>query len=175
VALSSQLHRSPWYVRLPHPIQFAALRAWGLLPTPIRRTLVPLGSLFGTHTTSAIEVPGPNSVPGVTALRGDGFEPVEELTGALWIAEVWPEQHRRSVAETRTEWLDDNRDGRLWLVRSPWAALSADDVFTMLWPWALDRTLDEQIMRSRATELLRWDEARAIAWQREVADKFGDE
>ena len=33
---------------------------------------------------------GPDAVPGVAELRMEGFEPVEEYTGVLLLAEMWP-------------------------------------------------------------------------------------
>ena len=64
---------------------------------------------------------GPDVVPGVAELRKLGFEPVEEYTGALLVAEMWPDEHRRFVPETRELWLEQEPElsGRLWLLRSP--------------------------------------------------------
>lgn len=63
----------------------------------------------------------PDVVPGVAELRKLGFEPVEEYTGALLVAEMWPDDHRRFVPETRQRWLGEEPElgGRLWLLRSP--------------------------------------------------------
>lgn len=170
VARAQSRRRPPWYQRLPRPVQRAALRMWSAVPWRLRRPLVPLGALFGPHTVSATPSPGPDTVPGVAALRAEGFQPVEQHTGAVWLAGVWPHQHRRSVPETRPAWLDDDEcDGRLWLVRSPWPAFTVEDVIRILWPWVeRDRARDEAVFRSRAAEVLGWDEARALEWRDEV-------
>lgn len=43
---------------------------------------------------------GPDVVPGVAEPRRLGFEPVEEYTGALLVAEMWPDEHRRFVQQS---------------------------------------------------------------------------
>ncbi len=75
--------------------------------------------------------------PGAVSVREAGFTPVEDVTGLLGVWRVWPEAHRRSVPETRPEWLGENdlpeTDGRYWLVRSPWPGLRVDEVLNVLW------------------------------------------
>src|SRR6478736_5672689 len=80
---------------------------------------------------------GPDVVPGVAALRKLGFEPVEEYTGALLVAEMWPDEHRRFVPETRETWLEDEPElgGRLWLLRSPWVGWTLRETFNAMWRW----------------------------------------
>jgi hypothetical protein len=73
--------------------------------------------------------------PGAAELRAAGFMPVEMLTGEFEIAGVWPWQHRRSLPETREDWVEDAVDGRFWLVRSPWPSVDVRDVVRLLWPW----------------------------------------
>src|SRR5579885_2684372 len=124
VALNqARAHRSwrrPWEYA-PRPIQRAALDCWGVIPAPIQHALSPLGDLINPQHTSAVEVmPGPATVPGVAEARAAGFTPIEELTGFAEVALVWPEEHRRAVAETREWWLDEPLEGKLWLVRPPW-------------------------------------------------------
>lgn len=116
------------------------------------------------------EMEGPDVVPGVPAIRELGFEPVEEYTGALWVADVWPDEHRRSVPETRDFWLTSMPEtgGRVWLVRSPWPSLALREVFNAMWRWAErrgDGEYDADLARSRAAEFLSWPEDRARGWQ----------
>jgi hypothetical protein len=136
---------------------------------------MPMGRWINLHqTTSAVSVsvsPDPDGVPGVTELRAQGFTPIEEHTGALWVAQLWPEQHRRSVTETRSSWLDDpHSEGRLWLTRSPWPTLSLEDSLNVLWTW-VERDhapLDEDLWRQRVREALLWDEVTATEWHRQA-------
>jgi len=115
------------------------------------------------------ETLGPDTVAGVVALRAQGFEPIEEYTGAVWVGQLWPEDHRRWVAETRPVWLNDaDSDKRLWLVRSPWSSLGLSDSLNVLWSW-VERDhaqLDTQLFRQRVSEALAWDEATATEWHR---------
>jgi hypothetical protein len=162
----------PWWDRVPRRVATAAVTAWSALPRAVRAAFAPLGRwLNPRQTTCAASVTaGPDAVTGVAELRGQGFEPIEEYTGAFWVARFWPEQHRRSVAETRPVWLDDpNSDGRLWLARSPWPPLNLAESLNVLWTW-VERdhaALDEELWRQRVSEALRWDEATAVAWHRE--------
>ncbi|GMA23554.1 hypothetical protein GCM10025864_13130 [Luteimicrobium album] len=75
--------------------------------------------------------------PGAVAVRDAGFTPLEDVTGHQGAWRLWPEAHRRSVPETRPEWLTENdvgqTDGRYWLVRSPWPGLTVVDVPNVLW------------------------------------------
>jgi hypothetical protein len=160
-----------WWERVPKPIATAVLKTWSALPRAVRAPFIPLGRWVNPHqTTSAVSAsPGPDIVPGVTELRAQGFAPVEEYTGAFWVAQIWPDQHRRSVAETRPFWLEDpHSDGRLWLTRSPWPILSLEDSLNVLWTW-VERDhapLDEDLWRQRVSEALSWDEPTATEWHR---------
>jgi hypothetical protein len=115
------------------------------------------------------EVEGPDVVPGVLAIRGLGFEPVEEYTGAVWVADVWPEAHRRSVAETRDFWLTSMPEtaGRVWLVRSPWPSLTLREAFNAMWRWVErpEVEYDPDNVRARAAEFLSLSEAEASLWR----------
>jgi hypothetical protein len=108
-------------------------------------------------------------VPGVAELGMQGFEPIEAYTGAFWVARLWPDEHRRSVVETRSAWLDDpHSDGRLWLVRSPWPGLRLEDSLNVLWTW-VERdhaAVDEDLWRQRVSEALDWDAPTASEWHR---------
>jgi hypothetical protein len=100
-------------------------------------------------------------VPGVTEVIATGFTPVENLTGMLEVALVWPEDHRRSIPEVRPWALADERlQGQLWLVRSPWPGLTLDDVFLCLWS-VVDKYRDPNEGLSAAGEVLCWPESRA--------------
>jgi putative hydrolase of the HAD superfamily len=119
------------------------------------------------------EILGPDTVGGVAGLRAQGFEPIEEYTGAVWVAQLWPEEHRRLVAETRRVWLNDvDSDGRLWLVRSPWPSLGLGESLNVVWSW-VERDhpqLDEAMWRRRVSETLAWDETTAVEWHRRTAN-----
>jgi hypothetical protein len=143
------------------------------LPHAIRAPLVPIGRWINpNHITRAEPGPGPDTVPGVRDLRALGFLPLEEHTGAGWVAQLWPEQDRRSVPETRPSWLNDfDSDARLWLLRSPWPSLTLGDSLNVLWTWA-ERdhphppNINIDVHRERVAEALTWDEATANEWLR---------
>lgn len=80
--------------------------------------------------------------PGVTDLAAQGFRPIEELTGDMEVAQLWPEEHRRAVRETRREWLEDAPDGLCWLVRSPWPAIPLFEVIRLMWSHAVEALPD---------------------------------
>ena len=113
-------------------------------------------------------VEGADAVPGVLALRRLGFAPVEEYTGALWVADVWPETDRASVAETREFWLMSMPEtaGRVWVLRSPWPTITLRDAINATWRW-MERPgieYDVDTVKERAAEFLSWPEAEARAW-----------
>lgn len=150
----------PWEFA-PEPIQRAAVRSWSALPSSVRRALSPLGGVINPgHTTTVEMMPGPSTVPGVDALRAAGFTPIEELTGFTEVALVWPDDHRRSVPETREWWLDEPLEGKCWLARPPWDGWSTDDVFSLLWS-VVDQHRDEQARLDAARDVLRWPESEA--------------
>lgn len=114
---------------------------------------------------------GPGVVPGVAELRQLGFEPVEEYTGALLVAEMWPDEHRRFVPETRRLRLKDEPQlgGRLWLLRSPWPGWTLRETFAAMWRW-LERPeveYDAGYMLAGVADFLRWDESEARKWRPE--------
>jgi hypothetical protein len=114
------------------------------------------------------ENPGPDTVAGVADLRRQGFAPIEEYTGAIWVAQLWPQVDRRWVAEVRPVWLSDSdSDGRLWLVRSPWPGLGLRDCLNVVWSWVeRDRApLGMELLRRRASEVLAWEETTAVDWR----------
>ena len=98
---------------------------------------------------------------GVGELMAEGFTPIENLTGMLEVAVVWPEEHRRSVPEVRG-WLlkDEQLQGRLWAVRTPWPGWTLEDVVVYLWSLADQHTDPDSRVRA-AADALRWDEPRA--------------
>jgi hypothetical protein len=157
-----------WYDRLPDPVIKIALRSWGYLPSLVRQRLARLTPLVNRQAISVSgEVgPGPDEVAGVTEARLAGFTPIEELTGRTELATVWPAGHRRSVAETRALWVDEQP--RLWLVRSPWPSISVDDAVAVVWLHlegrpggrAMPQPPDDLRL---ARDVLRWPEARARA------------
>lgn len=114
---------------------------------------------------------GPDVVPGVTELRQLGFEPVEEHTGVVWVGEYWPNEHRRSVPETRASWLEDSAtSGRLWMLRSPWPSWTLRETFSAMWRWlerpgaATDADPDDVMVG--VADFLRWNESEAAKWRR---------
>jgi hypothetical protein len=147
--------------------------AWNSLPRALRTPFIPLGRWLNPHQSTAVTTvsPGTDTVAGVVDLRREGFEPIEEYTGAVEVARLWPEGHRRAVAETRAEWLEDaTSDGRLWLVRSPWPSLNLRDCLNVLWTWAErdGARLDSELWRGRVSEALEWDDAAAVAWHQRI-------
>jgi hypothetical protein len=160
-----------WWERVPQPLATLAVRAWSRLPHVVRAPFIPLGRWINPHQTTSAGTapPGWDTVPGASEFVVQGFEPIEAYTGACWVAQLWPDEHRRSVAETRPDWLEDpHSDGRLWLVRSPWPTLTLPDSLNVLWTW-VERdhaALDEDLWRQRVSEALSWDESTAIEWHR---------
>ncbi len=112
---------------------------------------------------------GPDVVPGVAELRRLGFEPVEEYTGALLVAEMWPDDHRRFVPETRERWLEQEPElgGRLWLLRSPWVGWTLHETFAAMWSWLErpDGEYDADYVLAGVADFLRWDESEARKWR----------
>jgi hypothetical protein len=100
-------------------------------------------------------------VPGVAEVIAAGFTPIENLTGMVEVALVWPEEHRRSIPEVRPWALEDERlQGQLWSVRSPWPDLNLEDVFLCLWS-VVDAHEDPDERLRAAAEVLRWPESLA--------------
>lgn len=113
----------------------------------------------------------PDAVDGVLELRAQGFAPVEEYTGALWIGPIWPEEFRAAVTETRSWWSDQpETKGMLWMVRSPWSAFDLMTCLSVVWSWAErdQQGLDENIYRMRFLEAVAWDERQAMDWAAQV-------
>ena len=117
----------PWE-RLPVRPVGLLVRAWSRLPAAVRRPLVPIGRLVNPHSvTSAPAGPGVETVPGVQALVAAGWVPLETMTGLLRVGEVWPDDYRRSVPDTR------DADSTVWLVRSPWPGMSVRGALNTVW------------------------------------------
>lgn len=110
---------------------------------------------------------GPDVVPGVAELRRLGFEPVEEYTGMLLVAEMWPDDHRRFVPETRQPRLEPKLGGRLWLLRSPWAGWTLIETFNAMWRWLErpDGDFDADYLLAGVADFLRWEEREARRWR----------
>lgn len=103
---------------------------------------------------------GPETVEGAAEILAAGFVSIETLTGSFWVVPQWPEQHRRSVPETRPEWLNGQPEGRLWFVRSPWEELSASQVLTVVWA-NLPRE-DESRWPDIAADIFKWTQSQAL-------------
>ena len=102
--------------------------------------------------------------PGSAELAAEGFVPVEYLSGAIEVEQVWPGPHRRSVPETRAGMGDD--DGLMWLIRSPWPAVPVDEAVALMWDWAEQpdpaspaAPHDSEWMTKRSRDFLSRDEA----------------
>ena len=108
-------------------------------------------------------------MPGVSELRALGFQPVEEYTGAHLVAEMWPDEHRRFVPETREFWLEHEPElgGRLWLLRSPWPGWTLRETFDAMWRWLErpDGAYDADYVLAGVADFLRWDESEASKWR----------
>lgn len=75
----------------------------------------------------------PQEQGSVVDARDRGFVPLAEHTGVGdALGPLWPPRHRISRVDLG-ESGDDPDD--LWLVRSPWEALSLADVISVLWRW----------------------------------------
>ena len=110
--------------------------------------------------------------PGTTDLAAGGFVPVEFLTGGLDVPAVWPEPHRRSVPETRSDRSDEG-DGLIWLVRSPWPAVPAGEAVALMWDWVEQSTTDRPEQeydagreRARCRDFLGRDQAWVLEYRR---------
>jgi hypothetical protein len=151
----------------------AAVRVWSALPRAAREPFIRWTRHITRHSTTeaTTRAPGPDTVTGVGPLRAEGFEPIEEHTGAVEVAELWPESHRRWVPETRATWDDTAQDRRLWLVRSPWPRLTVPESLNVVWSW-VERDhapLDADEWRLRVGEVLGWDADTAEQWHRRRA------
>ena len=172
--LSRRQIRRRFWERLPHPVVQVALTAWGTLPAVVRRGLSPIGRIVNPRQSVRIpRLPGPETVAGVNELISAGFTPVESCTGLIAIWRAWPQDHRRSVRETRPWCLEEDTDGAVWLVRSPWQSIPLADVFNLLWAElerrdAMTRVGDEL---DQARDVLAMPEAAALALVRGAADK----
>lgn len=112
-----------------------------------------------------------DDVPGVLEARAEGFEPLTEHTGLLFVGEVWPDAHRRCVPETRASMreLEPELRGRLWLVRSPWQGWTLPETLNAMWRWlesgGAPRGGDLLDDMNGAADFLRWDESAAAIWR----------
>lgn len=86
------------------------------------------------------------------------------------VAEMWPDEHRRFVSETRDAWLQSmpELDGRMWLLRSPWRGWTLGDTFNAMWRWLErpDAEYDADYVLAGVADFLRWDESEARKWHR---------
>ncbi len=69
--------------------------------------------------------------PGYADLVADGYVPIDEVTGAVHLAQAWPPALRRGVPETRDGRRALSDDGLCWFVRSPWPSISVQDVLDL--------------------------------------------
>lgn len=118
-------------------------------------------SYGGSPTTSPELISdGPEVVPGALELMRAGFEPLESLTGAAWISQVWPEDHRSKLHETRKARIIDPSDEDVWFIRSPWPGISTEDALSIVWA-NLPRD-DEDSWYALAGAILAWPASKAV-------------
>lgn len=100
----------------------------------------------------------------VAHARRDGFEPLEDYTGVTdTLGPLWPPDHSRGLPDLRPRPWEDIR----WFVRSPWPALTVQQVMFIIWPFVQrDRaSLDPAVSDQRIVEFFGWDERQAVrAW-----------
>jgi hypothetical protein len=86
------------------------------------------------------------SPPGSRALVDEGFTPLEEITGALFLAAAWPSEYRRALPPRNSDDASQLPDGKHWFVRSPWPSIPLDDLFDVVM-----QTLDDCVRESSGT------------------------
>ena len=110
-----------------------------------------------------IEVLAPAG-PEIARLTGQGFEPLELHTGITdRLGPLWPEADRVAMADPRPH---AETDAPVWFVRSPWPTIALAEIFGFMWRWVErdPRPDDPAAWSARVTEVLGWDETRALAW-----------
>lgn len=77
-------------------------------------------------------VPGPAHIAGAEELMRQGFIALDVVWCLTGMWREWPETHRCSLPETRTELLDDDSPegdaAEVWFLRSPWPSVGMDQV-----------------------------------------------
>jgi hypothetical protein len=103
-----------------------------------------------------------------------GFEPWDQFTGAEWMFDLWPQQHRMIIAETRRPQLDDDPNAQIQLLGSPWPSLTLQDALNVLFRWAeldWDHRTTADPYPSRVPEALSWTDQEAKAFLDEHTDE----
>lgn len=102
---------------------------------------------------------------GYRDLIDEGFTPLENITGALFLAHAWPEIHRRALAPINPEATEYLPDGTHWFVQSPWPSIALRDVFDLVMS-TLDEAFsatpprhDEEQLTEQVRDLLACQEA----------------
>lgn len=114
----------------------------------------------------ALVIEPTETVPGATELLAEGFVPLGSLTGGTWVAEAWPDEHRRVMPETRAALLTDMDDGKVWFVRSPWSGISPANALALVYV-SQSRT-DPDVWLDEASAILRLDEVTASSRVQEL-------
>lgn len=103
----------------------------------------------------------------------EGYHPLNDLTGAEWLFDLWPVDRRMTVPETRHPQVDDDPEAVIRLISSPWPSISVTRVVPEMWRW-VERDWDHDttwdLMPGRAAELLGWPEEKMLAYLRTVED-----
>jgi hypothetical protein len=101
----------------------------------------------------------------------EGYQPLDDLTGADWLFDLWPAGRRLRVPETRSPQVDEDPRAQVRLVASPWPSLTVTQVLLVMWSWVdrdFDRTFTQELMESRAAEVLAWTDDVAAARLRDL-------
>ena len=89
--------------------------------------------------------------PEIVTLLTSGWIDLDGVTGAVGeLAALWPAVHHHVLADERP---NRGEDGDRHLVRSPWPALSVDDVLDVLWRW-VERDQEGLVASARRHRIL---------------------
>jgi len=102
-----------------------------------------------------------SSVVGAAELIAAGFEPLESFTGDIWITDDWPEGHKRSLPESRPDWLPECEGEQVWFVTSPWPSLTPQQVLNLVWAHLTEE--NEPRWPEVRREIFGWSDERAVA------------
>ena len=70
--------------------------------------------------------------PRYQRLVSEGFSPLENITGAVFLGDAWPESDRRELPSVSAEGVLGMPADRHWFVRSPWPSVPLNDVFGLV-------------------------------------------
>jgi hypothetical protein len=70
--------------------------------------------------------------PGYGDLVDAGFTPLENITGALFLADAWPDSDRCALLSISPDNSQGLHDDHHWFIRSPWPSIPLSDVFGLV-------------------------------------------